>query len=89
MIQAHQLELVYFHNACRTALEANRFDPELIQLCTDMADTGKVLVEAVLMARFFTFVALLSLSHPKSRAPLRKSPLNLAGLSLRAFWFMP
>lgn len=36
---------VYFHNICRAALEANGFDPELLQLCTGGAETGKALVE--------------------------------------------
>ncbi|KAL3822423.1 hypothetical protein ACHAXA_007430 [Cyclostephanos tholiformis] len=36
---------VYFHNICRAALESNGHDPELIQLCTGMADTGRALVE--------------------------------------------
>ena len=44
---------VYFHNICRAALEANGHDPELIQLCTGMAETGKSLVECPYIDKIF------------------------------------
>ncbi len=44
---------VYFHNICRAALEINGHDPELIQLCTGMAETGKSLVECPYIDKIF------------------------------------
>jgi acyl-CoA reductase-like NAD-dependent aldehyde dehydrogenase len=58
---------VYFHNICRAALEVNGFDPELLQLCTGGAETGKALVECadvdkiVSLVHFYRIVFLCSL----------------------------
>ena len=44
---------VYFHSICRAALEANGFDPDLVQLCTGVAETGKALVECPNIDKIF------------------------------------
>lgn len=44
---------MYFHNICQAALEANGFDPELVQLCTGLAETGKALVECEHVDKIF------------------------------------
>ena len=44
---------VYFHNICRAALEVNGFDPELIQLATGVAETGKAMVECPYIDKIF------------------------------------
>ena len=51
------------------------------------AHLGGAFVVQLKMARFFIFVASLKLIHPKSRAPLRKSPLNLDGLAKPMAYF--
>ncbi|KAL7468024.1 hypothetical protein ACHAXS_008249 [Conticribra weissflogii] len=44
---------VYFHSICRAALEANGFDPDLVQLCTGVAETGKAMVECPHIDKIF------------------------------------
>ena len=44
---------VHFHSVCRAALEANGFDPDLVQLCTGTADTGRALVECPHVDKIF------------------------------------
>jgi acyl-CoA reductase-like NAD-dependent aldehyde dehydrogenase len=44
---------VYFHNICRAALEINGHDPELLQLCTGVAETGRALVECPHVDKIF------------------------------------
>jgi len=44
---------VFFHNLCQGALEANGFDPEVVQLATGMAETGKAMVECEHIDKIF------------------------------------
>lgn len=43
----------YFHSVCRAALEANGHDPDLVQLCTGVAETGKAMVECPHIDKIF------------------------------------
>jgi len=78
---------VYFHSICRAALEVNGFDPELIQLCTGMAETGKALVECPHIDKiFFTGSPDVGRHVMKGCAPhLKPVVLELGGKDAMVF----
>ncbi|KAL7548375.1 hypothetical protein ACHAWF_011668 [Thalassiosira exigua] len=78
---------VYFHSVCRAALEANGFDPELVQLCTGMAETGKALVECPHIDKiFFTGSPNVGRHVMKGAAPhLKPVVLELGGKDAMVF----
>mmetsp|Transcript_14722 Transcript_14722/g.31381 ORF Transcript_14722/g.31381 Transcript_14722/m.31381 type:complete len:657 (+) Transcript_14722:122-2092(+) len=78
---------VYFHSICRAALEANGFDPELVQLCTGVAETGKALVECPHVDKiFFTGSPNVGRHVMKGAAPfLKPVVLELGGKDAMVF----
>ena len=78
---------VYFHSICRAALEVNGFDPDLVQLCTGMADTGKALVECSYVDKiFFTGSPGVGRHVMKGAAPhLKPVVLELGGKDAMVF----
>jgi len=78
---------VYFHNICRAALEVNGFDPDLVQLCTGMAETGKALVECPYVDKiFFTGSPNVGRHVMKGAAPhLKPVVLELGGKDAMVF----
>mmetsp|Transcript_485 Transcript_485/g.943 ORF Transcript_485/g.943 Transcript_485/m.943 type:complete len:654 (-) Transcript_485:108-2069(-) len=78
---------VYFHNICRAALEANGFDPELVQLCTGVAETGKALVECPHIDKiFFTGSPNVGRHVMRGAAPhLKPVVLELGGKDAMVF----
>lgn len=78
---------VYFHSICRAALEANGFDPDLVQLCTGVAETGKALVECPNIDKiFFTGSPNVGRHVMKGAAPhLKPVVLELGGKDAMVF----
>lgn len=78
---------VYFHNICRAALEMNGFDPELVQLCTGVAETGKALVECPNVDKiFFTGSPNVGRHVMRGAAPfLKPVVLELGGKDAMVF----
>jgi acyl-CoA reductase-like NAD-dependent aldehyde dehydrogenase len=78
---------VYFHSICRAALEENGFDPDLVQLCTGMAETGKALVECPHIDKiFFTGSPNVGRHVMKGAAPyLKPVVLELGGKDAMVF----
>ncbi|KAL3792028.1 hypothetical protein HJC23_011193 [Cyclotella cryptica] len=78
---------VYFHSICRAALEVNGFDPELVQLCTGGAETGKALVECPNVDKiFFTGSPNVGRHVMRGAAPfLKPVVLELGGKDAMVF----
>ena len=78
---------MYFHSICRAALEENGFDPDLVQLCTGMAETGKALVECPHIDKiFFTGSPNVGRHVMKGAAPfLKPVVLELGGKDAMVF----
>mmetsp|Transcript_27406 Transcript_27406/g.58198 ORF Transcript_27406/g.58198 Transcript_27406/m.58198 type:complete len:660 (-) Transcript_27406:100-2079(-) len=78
---------VYFHSICRAALEVNGHDPELVQLCTGVAETGKALVECSHVDKiFFTGSPNVGRHVMRGAAPhLKPVVLELGGKDAMVF----